>query len=47
MWARRLIAMIPLIKFTRNRKIMGDFANSHFVNGLAYLVAAIILSLNA
>jgi manganese transport protein len=40
-------AMIPLIKFTRDRKIMGDYANSRWVNGLAYLVAAIILSLNA
>jgi manganese transport protein len=39
-------AMIPLIKFTRDRKIMGDYANSRLVNGLAYGVAAIILSLN-
>lgn len=40
-------AMIPLIKFTRDRKIMGDYTNSRLVNRLAYLVAAIILSLNA
>jgi manganese transport protein len=40
-------AMIPLIKFTRDRKIMREYTNSRLVNGLAYLVAAIILSLNA
>lgn len=40
-------AMIPLIQFTGSRAKMGEFANSRPVQILAWLVAAIILFLNA
>lgn len=40
-------AVIPLVLFTRDRKIMGDFANSKLVNWLAYGVTALIVGLNA
>lgn len=39
-------AVIPLIHFTSDRKIMGDFANKLWVKVLAWISAAIILSLN-
>lgn len=39
-------AVIPLIHFTSDRKIMGDFANKLWVKILAWITAAIILSLN-
>jgi manganese transport protein len=40
-------AMIPLVVFTRDRKLMGNLANSRLTNLAAYAVAAIIIGLNA
>jgi len=39
-------AMIPLVLFTRNRKLMGNLTNSRFTNYASYGVAALIISLN-
>lgn len=39
-------AIIPLIHFTSDRRIMGDFVNKLWVKILAWISAAIILSLN-
>ena len=39
-------AMIPLILFTRDRKVMGELANSRLTNLAAYAVAAVIVGLN-
>lgn len=39
-------AMIPLVLFTRDRKLMGDLVNSRLTNFVAYLVAAMIIVLN-
>ncbi|MHB8521185.1 MAG: Nramp family divalent metal transporter [Limisphaerales bacterium] len=39
-------AVIPLVLFTSNRRIMGDFVNSRWVQILAWLTTAIIISLN-
>jgi manganese transport protein len=39
-------AMIPLIMFTRDKKLMGNLANSRFTNYAAYAVATLIISLN-
>ena len=39
-------AMIPLVLFTRDRKVMGDLANSRLTNLAAYAVAAVIVGLN-
>lgn len=39
-------AVIPLIHFTSDRQIMGSFANKLWVKILAWVAAAIILSLN-
>jgi manganese transport protein len=39
-------AMIPLLMFTRNRKLMGNLANSRWTNYAAYVVAGTIISLN-
>ncbi|TCS74990.1 Nramp family divalent metal transporter [Effusibacillus lacus] len=38
--------IIPLILFTRSKKLMGEFANKPIVNFLAYLIAFIVISLN-
>ncbi|HET7657002.1 MAG TPA: Nramp family divalent metal transporter [Bacillales bacterium] len=38
--------IIPLILFTRNKKIMGGYANKPFTNVLAILTTCIVLSLN-
>ena len=40
-------AMIPLVLFTSNPKIMGEFTNSRRTRILAWLTTAIILGLNA
>ncbi len=40
-------AVIPLIHFTSDRKNMGAFATPRWVQGLAWLTAAIIVGLNA
>jgi manganese transport protein len=39
-------AMIPLVVFTRDRKLMGSLANSRITNLAAYAVAAMIIGLN-
>ncbi len=39
-------AMIPLVMFTRNRKLMGELANGRLTNLAAYAVAAMIIGLN-
>lgn len=39
-------AVIPLVRFTSNREKMGEFANKMWVQVIAWLTAAIILSLN-
>jgi manganese transport protein len=40
-------AMIPLVIFTRDRKLMGNLVNSRVTNLAAYAVAAMIIGLNA
>ena len=39
-------AVIPLVSFTGNREIMGQFVSARWLQGLAWLVAAVILGLN-
>ncbi len=39
-------AMIPLVMFCRDRKIMGNLVNSRFTNWAAYAVATMIIGLN-
>jgi manganese transport protein len=39
-------AMIPLVLFTRDRKLMGNLANARLTNYAAYAVAALIIGLN-
>jgi manganese transport protein len=39
-------AMIPLVMFTRNKKLMGNLVNSRLTNWMAYGVATMIISLN-
>ncbi len=40
-------AVIPLIHFTGNRELMGDFANKTWLKSVAWTVALIIVALNA
>ena len=40
------VPMISLVIFTRNRKIMGEYANSRLIGALAILAAIAVLSLN-
>ena len=39
-------ALIPLVRFTSNRTLMGDDVNHRVTTGLAWLVAAVIIVLN-
>ncbi|HEV2414553.1 MAG TPA: Nramp family divalent metal transporter [Candidatus Dormibacteraeota bacterium] len=39
-------AMIPLVLFTRDRKLMGNLVNGRYTNYAAYAVAAMIIGLN-
>jgi manganese transport protein len=39
-------AMVPLVLFTNNRRIMGEFANNRITQALAWIATLIILSLN-
>ncbi len=39
-------AVIPLVMFTSDRSLMGEFANPNWLKGLAWLVSAIIIVLN-
>lgn len=40
-------AVIPLLKFTNDRSIMGSFANKRWVNVLGWIAALVIVGLNA
>jgi manganese transport protein len=40
-------AVIPLVMFTSNRRLMGDFVNPPWLKVLAYAVSTIIVGLNA
>ena len=40
-------AVIPLIMFTSDRRLMGEFVNPRWLKILAYAVAAIIVGLNS
>jgi manganese transport protein len=40
-------AVVPLVRFTSDRRKMGEFANSPLVKSLAWGVAAVIMALNA
>lgn len=40
-------AVIPLVHFTRDRSLMGDFANKPWLNALAAAVAGVIVALNS
>jgi manganese transport protein len=40
-------AVIPLVIFTGSRKTMGEFVNGRWLQGLSWLVAALIAGLNA
>ncbi|RCJ17399.1 hypothetical protein A6S26_30990 [Nostoc sp. ATCC 43529] len=39
-------AVIPLVMFTSNRRLMGEFVNPLWLKSLAWLVAIIIVGLN-
>jgi manganese transport protein len=39
-------AVIPLVLFTGNRKIMGEFVNARWLQGLSWLAAFLIAGLN-
>ena len=39
-------ALIPLVMFTRDKKLMGNLANSRWTNYAAYAVAGGIIGLN-
>ena len=39
-------ALIPLVIFCRNRELMGDLVNRRRTNVAAYVVVAVIVSLN-
>ena len=41
------LAMIPLILFTNNKTIMGEYANRKITTILAFIAAAVIIGLNA
>jgi manganese transport protein len=40
-------AVIPLLKFTSDKSIMGSFANKQWVNALGWIAALVIIGLNA
>jgi manganese transport protein len=39
-------AVVPLVLFTGNRKIMGEFVNARWLQGLSWLAAFLIAGLN-
>ncbi len=39
-------AVVPLVKFTGNQKIMGEFVNGQWVQRLAWVTAGLIIALN-
>ena len=40
-------AVVPLVIFTGNRKVMGEFVNGRVLQALAWFVAVLIAGLNA
>lgn len=40
-------AVIPLVMFTSNRRLMGEFVNPFWLQAVAWLVASIIVGLNS
>ena len=40
-------AVVPLVSFTSSKMKMGEFANSNLIKYTSWIVAAIIISLNA
>ncbi|MDE3150435.1 MAG: divalent metal cation transporter, partial [Acidobacteriota bacterium] len=40
-------AVFPLVMFTGSRKIMGEFVNARWLQGLAWFTAVLIAGLNA
>ena len=40
-------AVIPLVMFTSNRRLMGEFVNPFWLKAAAWLVASIIVGLNS
>jgi manganese transport protein len=40
-------AVVPLVMFTSNRRLMGEFVNPLWLKSLSWLVATVIVSLNA
>jgi manganese transport protein len=40
-------AVVPLVIFTGSRKVMGEFVNSRWLQGLSWFVAVLIAGLNA
>ena len=40
-------AVIPLVRFTGNRKLMGEFVNGKLLQGVAWTAALVIVGLNA
>jgi manganese transport protein len=40
-------AVVPLVMFTGNRKLMGEFVNARWLQGLAWVVAVLIAGLNS
>ncbi|MFD1318712.1 Nramp family divalent metal transporter [Loigolactobacillus zhaoyuanensis] len=39
-------AMIPLVMFTSNRELMGDFANRNWIKWVAWVIAIVLIILN-
>jgi len=39
-------AMIPLVMFTSNRELMGDFANRTWIKWVGWVIAVILIILN-
>jgi manganese transport protein len=39
-------AVVPLVLFTGDKKIMGEFVNARWLKGLAWIVAVLIAGLN-
>ena len=39
-------AVVPLVMFTNDRKMMGDFVNRPWLRSLAWLVTGVIIVLN-
>ena len=40
------LALVPLLIFTSNAKLMGDLVNTRWVRGIGWAIVAIVVSLN-